>query len=137
MKTKTLIGMITLSLASTLSFAQQTEYVAPDAGFVSTKTRAQVKEELARSKADGSFDRLHAEVQRPDEGFVSTKTRAQVYAELIESQRDGSYARTHSEFVSPTDGFISTKTRNEVKRERDVAIANGSLNAANQDLYRN
>jgi hypothetical protein len=37
------------------------EFVAPDANFVSTKTRAQVIAELEQSKADGSYAIAHQE----------------------------------------------------------------------------
>lgn len=78
--TQSLLRVAAFSLVTASAFAQQTEYVVPDAGFVSTKTRAEVIEELARAKADGSYDRLHQEFARPDEGFGSTKTRAEVLA---------------------------------------------------------
>jgi hypothetical protein len=74
------------------------EFVAPDAGFVSTKTREQVFAELQQAEADGSYAQAQKEFVAADAGFVSTKTRAQVVAELNQSVADGSYALSHQEF---------------------------------------
>ncbi len=43
----------TLFAATGLVLAQSAEYVAPDANFVSSKTRAEVRAELKQAKADG------------------------------------------------------------------------------------
>jgi hypothetical protein len=68
MKTKNLIAAFAV-LASASAFAQQTEFVAPDANFHSTKTRAEVRQELAAAYSvgdvaqrqhDGQDDQLYA-----------------------------------------------------------------------------
>jgi hypothetical protein len=50
MKTKNLFAALAV-IASASAFAQQTEFVAPDAGFHSSKTRAEVRQELATAYA--------------------------------------------------------------------------------------
>jgi anti-sigma28 factor (negative regulator of flagellin synthesis) len=74
------------------------EFVAPDAGFVSTKTRQQVVAELQQAEADGSYAQAQKEFVAPDAGFASTKTREQVVAELKQAEADGSYALSQQEF---------------------------------------
>jgi hypothetical protein len=54
MNAKNLIAAIAL-LAAGSAFAQQTEFVAADAGFHSTKTRAEVRQELAVAYSAGDI----------------------------------------------------------------------------------
>lgn len=61
MKTKNLIAAFAV-LASASAFAQQTEFVAPDANFHSSKTRAEVRQELAAAYQSGDL------VQRQHDG---------------------------------------------------------------------
>lgn len=61
MKTKNLIAAFAV-LASASAFAQQTEFVAPDAGFHSAKTRAEVRQELVAAYNSGDV------VQRQHDG---------------------------------------------------------------------
>jgi Domain of unknown function (DUF4148) len=53
MKAKHLIAAVAVFAATGSVFAQQTEFVAPDAKFVSTKSRAQVAAELKQVRANG------------------------------------------------------------------------------------
>lgn len=55
MNTKQLIAAAVVFAAAGSAFAQQTEFVAPDAGFVSSKTRADVVAELQQAYADGTL----------------------------------------------------------------------------------
>jgi hypothetical protein len=55
MKAKHLIAAVAVFAAAGSVFAQQTEFVAPDANFVSTKTRAQVVSELKQARANGEL----------------------------------------------------------------------------------
>ncbi|MGV3655866.1 MAG: DUF4148 domain-containing protein [Noviherbaspirillum sp.] len=55
MKTRQLIAAAAMLAAAATAFAQETETVDPAAGFVSTKTRAQVMEELRQAQADGTY----------------------------------------------------------------------------------
>ncbi|WP_220806461.1 DUF4148 domain-containing protein [Noviherbaspirillum aridicola] len=50
MKVKSIVAASVLVMSAAAGQAQ--EYVAPDAGFVSSKTRAQVVAELEQAKAD-------------------------------------------------------------------------------------
>jgi hypothetical protein len=54
MKIKNIISAIALFVAAGTSFAQQTEFVAPDAGFKPSLTRAQVRQDLAQAYAQGN-----------------------------------------------------------------------------------
>ena len=47
-----------LFVATGSAFAQQREYVPADEGFVSTRTREEVKAEFEAAKKDGSLDRI-------------------------------------------------------------------------------
>lgn len=55
--------------------------------FVATKTRAEVKSELARARADGSLAMMTADYI-PAQRFASTLTRQEVLAE-VRAHRDG------------------------------------------------
>jgi hypothetical protein len=81
------LAAVALLCASSVSFAAPlVEYVTPDAGFVSAKTRAQVTVDLAGRAAASDY-------AAPDAGFVATKTRAQVQAELAEAYAKGEMHR--------------------------------------------
>ena len=55
MNAKQLIAAAAILAAAGSAFAQQTEFVAADAGFVSGKTRAEVRAELNQAYADGTL----------------------------------------------------------------------------------
>jgi hypothetical protein len=55
MNPKQLIAAVAMFAATGAVFAQATEYVNPAANFVSTKTRAQVYEELKQAQANGTY----------------------------------------------------------------------------------
>jgi hypothetical protein len=55
MNPRQLIVAAAMLAATVTGFAQETESVDPAAGFVSSKTRAQVMEELKQAQADGSY----------------------------------------------------------------------------------
>src|SRR5690349_12330519 len=83
MKTKNLIAAIAV-LAAGSAFAQQTEFVAPDAGFKPALTRAQVRQELNAAYASGDV------VQRRHDGqdtqyAAGSRTRQEVRAEAIKA----------------------------------------------------
>ena len=54
MKTKSFVAALSL-LAAGAVFAQQTEHVPADAGFVSSKTRAEVIAELKSAQEQGTY----------------------------------------------------------------------------------
>jgi Domain of unknown function (DUF4148) len=105
MKAKHLIAAVAVFAATGSVFAQQTEFVAPEANFVSTKSRAQVVADLKASKANGDYVVGGREYVAPAAHFASTKTRAQVIAELKQSEGDGSYALAHQEYVDQSRGL--------------------------------
>jgi hypothetical protein len=55
MNLKQLITAVAMFAASGAVFAEQSEFVEPAANFVSTKTRAQVYEELKQAQASGTY----------------------------------------------------------------------------------
>lgn len=91
MNAKSLMTALLLTVSATGAFAQ--EFVQPDAGFVSTRTRAEVIQELAEANAartssvamkDSDYPVAAAAPASADQA----KTRAQVLAELNEYNRD-------------------------------------------------
>jgi hypothetical protein len=127
MKSKIWIGMVTLSLASALSCAQQIESVPP-------KTRAQVNAEIAKARADGTLDVRDDEYPIAAKNGTS-KTRAEVVSGIARARADGSLDINDSTYpMQPATA--ASKTRSEVKRERDAAISDRSLAAESRTLYR-
>jgi hypothetical protein len=55
MNAKKLTAAVIMFAAAGATFAQNAEFVAPDANFVSSKSRAEVIAELKQAKADGSL----------------------------------------------------------------------------------
>ncbi|MBK4738204.1 DUF4148 domain-containing protein [Noviherbaspirillum pedocola] len=53
MNIKTILAAAAMLAASTGAFAQQTEFVAPDAGFHSNLTRAEVRQDLVQAQREG------------------------------------------------------------------------------------
>lgn len=79
MNIKNLIIASIAFAAATSAFAQQTEFVPPDAGFRSSLTRAEVRNDFAKAYSDNSI------VQRRHDGQDTnyaggTRTRADVRA---------------------------------------------------------
>jgi hypothetical protein len=54
MNIKNLFAAAAIFAAAGSAFAQQTEFVAPDAGFHSTLTRAEVRQELVQAQSQGT-----------------------------------------------------------------------------------
>ncbi len=91
------------------------EYVVPDAGFVSTKTRAEVNAELAQARSSGALD--VTEYDYPVVRLASVpKTRAQVSAELAQARADGSLEVAEYEYPV-LQASATTKTREQVREE--------------------
>jgi len=62
MNIKNIIAAVAVFAAAGSAFAQQTEFVAPDAGFKSTLTRAEVRQQLSQAYSEGAV------VQRQHDG---------------------------------------------------------------------
>ncbi|WP_192805138.1 DUF4148 domain-containing protein [Noviherbaspirillum aerium] len=90
MKAKSLITALLLTVTAG-AYAQ--EFVQPDAGFVSTKTRAEVVQELAEANAAGTSSVAMKDSDYPvaaaqAASVVQARTRAEVVAELKEYKRE-------------------------------------------------
>jgi len=84
MNAKQLIATVALFAATGAAFAQSTEYADPAAGFVSTKTRAEVVAEIKQASALGTL------AQRDGQDATVTTTarsRADARAEAVQSAK--------------------------------------------------
>ena len=80
MNIKNIIATAALFAAAGSAFAQQTEFVAPDAGFKSTLTRAEVRQDLAQAYAQGNVAQRQHDGQ--DTQFAAgTKSREEIRKE--------------------------------------------------------
>lgn len=115
MKTKQLIAAVAILAATGSVFAQQTEWVAADANFTPSKSRAEVVADLNQAYANGTL------AQRDGEDTVilaGTRSRADVVAELNQAYADGT--------LIPRDGeadvmIAGTRSRDEVRAEATAA----------------
>lgn len=55
MNTQQMVVAASLLIAAAAAMAQQTEFIAPDANFVSTRTRAEVIAELRAAQKEGTY----------------------------------------------------------------------------------
>lgn len=106
MKAKQLIVAVAAVAATGSVFAQGNAEWVEFNDFVSTKSRAEVKAELAQAYAQGDLARNTEYVEFTQ--FASTTPRAQVRAELAAGQS--------TEWVEHAN-VASTKTRAEVRNE--------------------
>jgi len=86
MNVKNLIAAIAVFAAAGSAFAQQTEFVRPDAAFKSSLTRAEVRQDLARATSEGQV----ASRQHDGQDTVyagNTRSRQEVKAPLRRCQR--------------------------------------------------
>ncbi|KRB67911.1 DUF4148 domain-containing protein [Noviherbaspirillum sp. Root189] len=94
MNFRKLFASVAILSATGSALAQQSNYPFVEfSGFQSSKTRAEVMEELKASKASGDYVVGSSEYVAPDLHFKSTKSRAEVLAELEQAKADGTYAR--------------------------------------------
>jgi len=115
MNTKNILVAAAVFAASATAFAQQTEFVAPDAGFISTKTRAEVVADLNQAYGQGALASQQYDGQ-PTIQLAGTKSRADVVAELNQAYREGTLA-TQQRDGEDLIQFAGTKTRDEVRQE--------------------
>jgi hypothetical protein len=86
MNVKNLIAAVAVFAAAGSAFAQQAEFVAPDAGFKSNLTRAEVRQDLAGAQSQG----LTAQRRHDGQDSVyagNTKSRQDVKAEQSASAK--------------------------------------------------
>lgn len=117
--TKLVAAIATLVAAGSV-FAQ--EYTQPDAGFVSTKSRAEVNAELAQARAGGTPQ--FAEHAYPVIAIELTKSRGDVAAELAQARNEGSLHWTDHEYPE-IQATGTPRTREEVRAELASAISRG------------
>jgi hypothetical protein len=87
MNAKQLIATAAMLIATGSVFAQQTEYVRPDANFVSTKTRAEVAAELKASNPNSA--QVNNEWVDPSKAAANThRSRDEVRAEGAQAQKN-------------------------------------------------
>ena len=84
MNIKKLIAAVAVFAVAGSAFAQQSEFVVPDAGFKSTLTRAEVRQDLAQAASRSAI------AQRQHDGqdtvySASDRSRQEVRAEAIQS----------------------------------------------------
>ena len=84
MNVKNLIAAVAVFAAAGSAFAQQTEFVTPDAGFKSSLTRAEVRQDLAQAASAGAI------AQRQHDGqdavyAAGSRSRQEVRAEAVKS----------------------------------------------------
>jgi hypothetical protein len=83
---KKLMAAVTVFAAASAAFAQQTEFVAPDAGAKSTLTRAEVRQEMLQAYSQGRLVQQQHTGQDPVYA-KSQRSRAEVRAEAREAAR--------------------------------------------------
>ena len=87
MNIKTFFAAAAVFAASASAFAQQTEFVAPDAGFHASLTRAEVRQQLVQAQTEG----LTAQRQHDGQDAVyakSEKSRGDVKIEQAKAAKD-------------------------------------------------
>jgi Domain of unknown function (DUF4148) len=90
MNVRNLIAAVAVFAAAGSAFAQQTEFIAPDAGFQPRLTRAEVRQDLAQAASEGTI------VQRQHDGqdtvYASgNRSRQDVRAEAIRAASNRHY----------------------------------------------
>jgi hypothetical protein len=113
--------------AATTAFAQEgTQDFAKEA--LSTRSRAEVRAELAQARAAGQLENRGESYGGFDRSAVaSTKSRDEVRAELDAARRDGTLdTRNESYGGADRTAIASTKTRAEVRAELARAQASGA-----------
>lgn len=84
MNVKQLFAAVAIFAATGSAFAQQTEFVRPDANFTSSLTRAEVRQDLSRASAEGQVASRRHDGQ--DTVYAGgSRTRSDVKAEAIRS----------------------------------------------------
>jgi hypothetical protein len=84
MNIKNIFAALAIFTAAGSALAQQTEFVAPDAGFQSSLTRAEVRQDLAQAATEGKLARQRHDGQ--DAVYAAgSRSRQEVRAEAVQS----------------------------------------------------
>lgn len=87
MNVKNLFAALAIFTAAGSALAQQTEFVAPDAGFQSSLTRAEVRQDLAQAASEGKLARQRHDGQ--DTVYAAgSRSRQEVRAEAAQSAQN-------------------------------------------------
>ena len=86
MNVKNLIAAVAVVAAAGSAFAQQTEFVAPDAGFKPGATRAEVRQDMASAAREG-VTAQHQHDGQDEVHVAGSQSRQDVRAEAIKSAR--------------------------------------------------
>lgn len=121
MNAKNLIAAVSLFAAAGSVLADSTYPYVEFTNVPSTRTRAEVMNELKSAQASGELSRQTEYVEHTK--VASGKTRAEVRAELEQAYAEGHYASTQPEYVEFTR-VASTRTRDEVRKEAIQAAKN-------------
>ena len=84
MKLSQLILAAVVVTATSSAFAQQAEFIAPDAGFRAATSRAEVRQDLAGSYAAGNAVQQQRDGQ--DRVYTAQRSRQEVRSEMLQSQ---------------------------------------------------
>jgi precorrin-4 methylase len=84
MNVKKMIAAVAVFAAAGSAFAQQSEFVAPDAAFTPTLTRAEVRQDLAQPASQASLAQ-HRHDGDDATYFASGRSRQEVRAEALKS----------------------------------------------------
>lgn len=123
MKATNLFAAIATFAVAGSVFAQ--EYVQPSAGFVSTKSRAEVLAEVQQARESGSLQ-IGESAYPAIPLATSGKSRGEVVAELAQARETGALRTLDHEY--PVVQISGTpKSREQVRAELASAIANGEV----------
>lgn len=87
MNVKNLFAALAIFTAAGSALAQQTEFVAPDASFQSSLTRAEVRQDLAQAASEGKLARQRHDGQ--DTVYAAgSRSRQEVRAEAVQSAQN-------------------------------------------------
>src|SRR4029453_11229737 len=111
------VALASLSFAGVVSAQDATQVAWPD----STRTRADIRAELAQARKDGSIKVRSITYGQP---AASAESRDEVRAELAQAKKDGSIKVRSITYGQPAS---STKSREEVRAEMVAASAGAGL----------
>jgi hypothetical protein len=97
MTIKKLIAAVAVFAAASSAFAQQTEFVEPGAGFKSTLTRAEVRQQMGEAYSKGQMVQQQHTGQDPVYA-KGERSRAEVRAEAAEAARQHHAADVNSPY---------------------------------------
>jgi EAL domain-containing protein (putative c-di-GMP-specific phosphodiesterase class I) len=93
---KTLVAITFLAASFSGSvFANEADYSKFDNGFVSSKTREEVKSEISQARKDNHLPSANDISTYEESKFVSYKSRKEVQGEYLEAKQNGSFLKAN------------------------------------------